>query len=104
MTSEEIIEKLLSEKKISAKEAFIILKDLAKIGLHEIGKKVLPEPLKPVEPEKKEPFKPWDNIVCMYGVVTNPWNAYDDINTISSKDSFHLDDAERIKKSNNRNR
>ena len=34
MTSEEIIEKLLNERKISAKEAFIILKDLSKPSIY----------------------------------------------------------------------
>ena len=36
MTSEEIIQRLLDEKKISAKEAMIMLKDLAIIGINQI--------------------------------------------------------------------
>ena len=36
MTSEEIIQRLIDEKKISAKEAMIILKDLARISVQQI--------------------------------------------------------------------
>lgn len=69
MTSEEIIQRLLDEKKISVKEALIILKDLARIGINEIFK-----PLAPTKPDL--PIYPGDNVV-KYGVTTNPytWNA-----------------------------
>ena len=39
MTSEEIIERLLDERKITVKEALVILKDLAKIGLSQLTNK-----------------------------------------------------------------
>ena len=77
MTSEEIIQRLLDEKKITVKEAMIILKDLAKIGLGEVRKWLpdyIPIPEPKIEPDKKWP--PYD-VVVMYGVNTNPytWNA-----------------------------
>lgn len=69
MASEEIIQRLLDEKKISVKEALIILKDLARIGINEIFK-----PSIPTKPDL--PTYPRDNVVVMYGVTTNPytWN------------------------------
>lgn len=60
MTSEEIIQKLLSEDKITASEALVILKDLAKIGIQQIL------PVYPKEPEKRIPL---DTTVVMYGVT-----------------------------------
>ena len=60
MTSEEIIERLLRQKRISPKEALIILKDLAKIA---VSKK----------PERSSIFDDtWRSapITCMYGVTT----------------------------------
>lgn len=76
MTSEEIIQRLLDEKKITVKEAMIILKDLAKIGLGEV-RKLLPDYI-PIPEPKVWPDKtpPYDNVVVMYGVTTSPytWN------------------------------
>lgn len=74
MTSEEIIQRLLDEKKISVKEAMVILKDLAKIGI----KRVLPNKIIPddwwKEPNKTTaPRPPYDTITVMYGVTTNPY-------------------------------
>ena len=56
MTSEEIIQRLLDEKKISVKEAIIILKDLARIGLQQI-----------FIPQRQETL-PWNDTVVMYGI------------------------------------
>lgn len=59
MTSEEIVQRLLDEKKITVTEALIILKDLAKIATQQIftsKTKPLPE-----YPNRTE-------VVCMYGV------------------------------------
>lgn len=74
MTSEEIIERLLDEKKISVKEALIILKDLAKIGVREIGSKIFPTKIKP------EPPKQLHDIVVAYGVT--PYPSYDQANSV----------------------
>lgn len=80
MTSEEIIQRLLDEKKITVKEAMVILKDLAKIGLQQI----LPEKIFPdtwiEDPLKRTNPGPFDNIVVMYGVTTNPYTYVDDNN------------------------
>ena len=60
MTSEEIIERLLRQKRISPKEALIILKDLAKIAIS----------------KPKETSSIFDDawrsapVTCMYGVST----------------------------------
>ena len=81
MTSEEIIQRLLDEKKISVKEAMIILKDLSKIGFQQIfPERLIPKKL--VYPENPspstDPHPPYD-VVVMYGVLTNPY-SYDDSN------------------------
>lgn len=68
MASEEIIQRLLDEKKITVKEAMVILKDLAKIGLQQI----LPEKIFP-DTWREEPIKKPYDVVVMYGVTTNPW-------------------------------
>lgn len=93
MTSEQIIQRLLDEKKISVKEAMVILKDLAKIGLQQI----LPDRLIPskwVFPENPSPTTappPPHNVVVMYGVLTGPYsydangNAYNSESTIGNK-------------------
>ena len=67
MTSEQIIQKLLDNNKITVKEAMIILKDLAKIGIQ----RVLPDSWI----DQGDSIKPRipDNIVVMYGVQTNPF-------------------------------
>lgn len=81
MTSEEIIQRLLDDKKISVKEAIVILKDLAKIGLQQITPSIFPE-------EKK---KVWgDTIVTVYGVTTNPYTYSDNesFGSAISNDSF----------------
>lgn len=78
MSSEEIIQRLLDEKKITAKEAMIILKDLAKIGAQQIlPDKFIPDDWKFPEPENPYKSNPLYQVVTMYGVLTNPY-SYDD--------------------------
>ena len=62
MTSEEIIQRLLDEKKISAKEAMIILKDLARISIEQI-----------FTPKTIKDFPSQDMPVVMYGVQFPPY-------------------------------
>lgn len=71
MTSEEIIQRLLDEKKISAKEAMIILKDLAKISVQQI---FTPKTIKDI---------PHTMDVVMYGVQYPPY-TYDNVNSDDS--------------------
>lgn len=92
MTSEEIIQRLLDEKKITVKEAMIILKDLSKIWL----KQVFPDRISPdkwTDPYKTTaPPRPWqDNVVVMYGVLTNPV-TYNTSNTINSDNVISSDE------------
>ena len=70
MTSEQIIQRLLDEKKISVKEAMIILKDLAKIGIQYIF-------------TKETDLVPHQPTVVMYGVGTT-WTA----DTSNTTDAF----------------
>lgn len=74
MTSEEIIQRLLDDKKITVKEAMIILKDLAKIGLQQILPDKIEKIILPVlDPgQTTDPKQPYD-VVVMYGVQTNPY-------------------------------
>lgn len=95
MTSEEIIQRLLSEKKITVKEAMVILKDLAKIGLQEI----LPEKIIPYtwfeERQKRTNPYPYDNTVVMYGVTSpnGPWvNNTNGVNTSATSISDNIED------------
>ena len=97
MTSEEIIQRLLSEKKLTVKEAMVRLNDLAKIGL----KQVFPERILPgkwTDPgEITAPPQPWqDNVVVMYGVLTNP-TLYD-TNGVSTSATSISDNTEDLKK------
>ena len=82
MTSEEIIQRLLDEKRITVKEAITILKDLAKIGLQQWipGKLVEPDPYP-------------NNIVVMYGVTTSPTTYSDNTSTYTANST----DTESIK-------
>ena len=71
MTSLEIIERLLDERKISAKEAIVLLRDLAKIGVCDLLGKVVPE-------------EPQTQVVTCYGVISTPYtNTATDATTIS---------------------
>ena len=80
MTSEEIIERLLDEKKISVKEALIILKDLARIGITQSWRSIFPESGSPTEVPDFHPA------VVMYGVQTSPatWNSLEGESTSAS--------------------
>lgn len=70
MTSEEIIQRLLDEKKISASEALTILKDLARIGITVISDEIIPKGWK--DTSSGGPVT-----VVMYGVVpSNSDNTY----------------------------
>lgn len=79
MTSEEIIQRLLDEKKISVKEAMVILTDLAKIGLQQIlPDRLIPQRwVFPENPSKTTASHPPYDVIVMYGVLTNPY-SYDD--------------------------
>jgi len=55
MTSEEIIQRLLDEKKITVADAMVILKDLAKIGISYVLK-------------QEQPTIPTAPTIVMYGV------------------------------------
>lgn len=80
MTSEEIIQRLLDEKKITVAEAMIILKDLAKIGINYVL-------------GKEQQIIPAPTTVVMYGVTTSPTTFVD--NTIAtSKYPQHEDDPQ----------
>lgn len=69
MTSEEIIQKLLDEKKISASEALTILKDLARIGITVISDELIPDSWK--DTSSRTP------VTVLYGVVpSNSDNTY----------------------------
>ena len=61
MTSEEIIQRLLDEKKITASEALTILKDLARIGMTVISDELIPD-------KWKDPSS-GTIVTVMYGVV-----------------------------------
>jgi hypothetical protein len=65
MTSEEIIQRLLDEKKISASEALIILKDLARIGMTVISDEIIPDSWKGTATKPN----PYNATVVMYGVT-----------------------------------
>ena len=75
MTSEQIIQRLLDEKKITVKEAMVILKDLAKIGLQQVLPEKIEKMIFPVpDPGKTTaPPPPPYEVVVMYGVTTNPY-------------------------------
>ena len=91
MTSEEIIQRLLDEKKITVKEAMIILKDLAKIGLQEVKKKFIPKyPYIPTNPPYTDPINP-NTITVMYGVGTSPYIWSDSENNAVSTKSLNTD-------------
>ena len=74
MTSEQIIQRLLDENKISVKDAMVILKDLAKIALQQIM------PNTWVAPDDTVPPQPFT--VVMYGVQT-PSTTYNE-STVNS--------------------
>ena len=106
MTSEEIIQRLLDEKKITVKEAMIILKDLAKIGLQQVLPEKIEKMIFPV-PEPGQtiaPTPPYD-VVVMYGVQTNPFTWSDTINTntdtIAESSSTFSDVVAKMKNDNN---
>ena len=77
MTSEEIIQRLLDQKKISAKEAMIILKDLAKIGYKSIIGYPIEEPYKDYHPYQFPPY------TVMYGVTPTTSPYYGDDYTLT---------------------
>lgn len=77
MTSEEIIQRLLDEKKITVAEAMIILKDLAKIGINYVL-------------GKEQQIIPAPPTVVMYGVTTSPTTWAD--NTIATSKYPHPED------------
>ena len=78
MTSEQIIQRLLDQKKISVKEAMIILKDLARIGIERTIN------YWPIEEPNKDPYR--YPITVMYGVNTtgSPYWTDNQGTTISS--------------------
>lgn len=72
MTTEEIIQRLLDEKKITVKEALVILKDVI---TNEFLKKSYEEKISKEDDKNfdKRPSFPYPPITVMYGVTTNPY-------------------------------
>ena len=97
MNAEEIIEKLLDERKISAKEAIILLKAIINVVTDDwIGrfKRIVEDSNKKSKespnwiPPNPNPWK--DNIVVMYGVQTYPstWNEINNIYYLNPATSY----------------
>lgn len=78
MTSEEIIERLLDERKITVKEALVILKDLAKIGLSQLinnNKNITSDDIERVLDNPHIITPP--TVVAMYACTPIPWGNND---------------------------
>ena len=73
MTTEEIIQRLLDEKKITVKEALVILKDVIK---NELLNKPYEEKISKEVDENfnKHPSFPYPSIAAMYGVTISPYS------------------------------
>lgn len=89
MTSEDIIQRLLDENKITVKEALVLLKDLAKIAVTNKWNDWFPGTT------ISSPEKPFDNnIVVMYGVNVSPF-TYDDTYGTTNSISSNIDDDDK---------
>ena len=97
MTAEEIIERLLDERKISAKEAIILVKGILGIFKEDLKNKVKKKLDIPINPNPK----PWGDIgiveaygvrippvTVMYGVTTYPSTGWDNGNNVYDASSF----------------